>query len=183
QPKLNWHSPAAREAALRVLDCWLERGVDGFRLDVANAFLHDATLADNPAVPEAARDGGYWARAANMQLHRHDSNLEANIELLNTIRERAERYPERFVMGEFSEDPERCGGFASPTEGLHSGYTFPLLIATELGPDFVRAHYEMLARHPAHWPSIAFSNHDVIRTVSRFGGRDAPPALARLLLA
>ena len=45
----------AREAALEVLDFWLERGVDGFRLDVANAYLHDATLTDNPAIPAAER--------------------------------------------------------------------------------------------------------------------------------
>ena len=183
QPKLNWHDAEAREAALNVLDAWLSRGVDGFRLDVANAFLHDAALADNPAVPESARNGRYWSRAASMQLHRHDSNLEENIHVLNEIRTRVERYPDRFVMGEFSEDPERCGAFASPADGLHSGYSFPLLLASELGPDFVREHYAMLARFPAHWPSIAFSNHDVIRTASRFGGDNPPPALARLLLA
>jgi len=182
QPKLNWRADAARAAALAVLDSWLGRGVDGFRLDVANAFLHDAALRDNPAVPESARNGSYWLRAANMQLHRHDSNLEDNVHVLDEIRTRVERFPDRFVMGEFSEDPERCGAFVSPSEGLHSGYSFPLLLASKLGPDFVREHYAMLARFPAHWPSIAFSNHDVIRTVSRFGGDHAPPALGQLLL-
>jgi alpha-glucosidase len=94
-----------------------------------------------------------------------------------------ERFPDRFVMGEFSEDPARCGAFAAPEQGLHSGYSFPLLHATELGPGFVHLHYNLLARFPAHWPSIAFSNHDVVRTVSRFGGREPPPELAKLLLA
>jgi alpha-glucosidase len=183
QPKLNWHDANAREAALLVLDGLLQRGVDGFRLDVANAFLHDPSLKDNPAVGEGARNGRYWSRAANMQRHRHDSNLIENIQALDEIRRRVERYPDRFVLGEFSEDPERCGAFASPEEGLHSGYSFPLLLAEKLGPEFVRTHYEMLTRFPAHWPSIAFSNHDVIRTVSRFGGDNAPTALARLLLA
>ncbi|HEY1961996.1 MAG TPA: alpha-amylase family glycosyl hydrolase, partial [Rhizomicrobium sp.] len=55
--------------------------------------------------------------------------------------------------------------------------------ARELGPEFVHLHYNLLARFPAHWPSIAFSNHDVMRTVSRFGGREPPPELAKLLLA
>ncbi|HLY04910.1 MAG TPA: alpha-amylase family glycosyl hydrolase [Rhizomicrobium sp.] len=183
QPKLNWRADGARAAALAVLDSWLKRGVDGFRLDVANAFLHDTALRDNPAVPQSARDASYWSRAANMQLHRRDSNLEDNLQVLNEIRMRVERYPDRFVMGEFSEDPERCGAFASPSEGLHSGYSFPLLHADKLGPEFIRDHYRTLARFPAHWPSIAFSNHDVIRTVTRFGGEKAPPALARLLLA
>lgn len=183
QPKLNWHDSGAREAALKVLDLWLARGVDGFRLDVANAFLHDAALADNPAVPDEARTSRYWTRAANMQIHQHDSNLEANLAVLDEIRRRVERVPGRFVMGEFSENPERSGAFAAPTIGLHSGYSFPLLEAHELGPEFVCAHYELLARYPEHWPSIAFSNHDVIRTVTRFGGKAAPTALAQLLLA
>lgn len=183
QPKLNWRDPEAHAAALAVLDSWLRRGVDGFRLDVANAFFHDMTLRDNPVVPASARNGPYWSRAANMQLHRHDSNVEDNIRVLNEIRARVERFPDRFVMGEFSEDPERCGAFASPAEGLHSGYSFPLLHADELGPQFVYEHYRTLARFPEHWPSIAFSNHDVIRTVTRFGGEHPPPALAQLLLA
>lgn len=181
QPKLDWHDSGAREAALKVLDFWLARGVDGFRLDVANAFLHDATLTDNPA--EDVRTSRYWTRAANMQIHCYDSNLEANLSVLDQIRRRVEQYPDRFVMGEFSENPERSGAFAAPTKGLHSGYSFPLLEAHDLSPDFVRRHYETLARYPEHWPSVAFSNHDVVRTITRFGGKDAPPELARLLLA
>ncbi|HEY2445313.1 MAG TPA: alpha-amylase family glycosyl hydrolase [Rhizomicrobium sp.] len=183
QPKLSWRNPDAREAALSVLDHWLAKGVDGFRLDVANAFLHDATLADNPAVPEARRTAATWAHAPYLQFHRHDSNLPESLEVLDQIRRRVERYPERFVMGEFSEDPERCGGFSSPTIGLHSGYTFPMLKAQKLGPEFVRDHYATLARFPEHWPSIGFSNHDVVRTFTRFGGEGSNPALAKLLLA
>jgi alpha-glucosidase len=86
-------------------------------------------------------------------------------------------------MGEFSEEPERCGCFEPPDVGLHSGYSFPLLEAHTLGPDFIRRHYAMLDRHPGHWPSVAFSNHDVMRTLTRFGGKDAPPALAQMMLA
>ena len=78
QPKLSWVNAEAREAALKVLDLWLERGADGFRLDVANAYLHDVTLADNPAIPAASRGPQEWSAAANMQRHVHDSNLEEN---------------------------------------------------------------------------------------------------------
>lgn len=183
QPKLNWRNPGARAAALRVLDHWLDRGVDGFRLDVANAFIHDASLTDNPPVPNEHRSDLTWSQASYLQYHRYDSNLQENLEVLDEIRRRVEHYRERFVMGEFSEEPDRSGGLASSSEGLHSGYTFPLLKARKLGPAFIREHYEMLARYPDHWPSVAFSNHDVVRTVTRFGGGDAPPALARLMLA
>ena len=182
QPKLNWTEPAAKAAALDVLDTWMLRGVDGFRLDVANAFLHDVTLADNPAILPKDRDANAWSAAANMQRHFHDSNLEENKALLNNVRRRVEAFPDRFVFGEFSEEFERAGAYLPPDKGLHAGYNFALLAAT--GPEAVRAHLQTLARHPDHWPCISFSNHDVIRTVTRFGGGSTgDAALAKLCLA
>ena len=182
QPKLNWTDPAARAAALDVLDTWMLRGVDGFRLDVANAFLHDAALTDNPAIPAKNRDATAWSAAANMQRHLHDANLEENKALLTNVRRRVEAFPDRFVFGEFSEEFERAGCYLPPDKGLHSGYNFALLHAVDAGG--VRAYLQTLARFPNHWPCISFSNHDVIRTVSRFGaGPDGDPALAKLFLA
>ncbi len=181
QPKLNWRNPEARAAALDVLDFWLAKGVDGFRLDVANAYLHDAALTDNP--PATDRTGWHWSHAANLQLHHHDSNLEENTRALDAVRRVVERYDDRFVFGEFSEEAGRCGGFAASDEGLHAGYSFPLLIANRLGPAFIREHFAELENHPDHWPCITFSNHDAPRTLTRFGGKDAPPELARMMLA
>ena len=183
QPKLNWRNPLAKAAALAVLDRWLARGVDGFRLDVANAYLHDATLTDNPPVPDAERNAHSWMHAPNLQFHYHDSNLPEEIQVLDEIRRTVDRYPNRFVMGEFSEEPERCGCFAPPDKGLHSGYSFPLLEARKLGPEFILKHFAMLAKHPGHWPSVAFCNHDIMRTLTRFGGPDAPQGLAKMMLA
>jgi alpha-glucosidase len=199
QPKLNWMHAPAREAALNVLEVWLERGVDGFRLDVANAFLHDTQLRDNPAIPATERGPVEWSAAANMQRHLHDSNLEENRAVLDVIRRRVERfnYSERepasprrealegevpvaslamrraeggkkFVFGEFSEEFERSGCYLPSHVGLHAGYNFALLVAADAAA--IRAHLETLAKFPEHWPCIAFSNHDVIRTASRFGG-------------
>ena len=193
QPKLNWRNAGAREAALSVLDRWLAKGVDGFRLDVAGTFLHDAALTDNPAVPPAERRGYHWSHAGNLQRHLQDSNLPENVETLDVIRRRVEAHDgqasgDRFVFGEFSEEEERCGGYLSPDQGLHSAYTFVLLLARKLTPQVFKDHYATLDAHPAHWPTLSFSNHDVPRTVSRFGGEDAQlqdrgPDLARLMLA
>jgi alpha-glucosidase len=188
QPKLNWHSPGAREAALSVLDHWLAMGVDGFRLDVAGAYLHDADLTPNPPVPMAERTGLNWSHAGNLQRHLYDSNLAENAEVLDLIRRRVEAHNgrgggERFVFGEFSEEEERCGAYLAPAAGLHSGYTFVMLLARQLDPAFVTDHYATLSRFADHWPTISFSNHDVPRTVSRFGGPDASPDVAKLLFA
>ena len=183
QPKLNWRNAGAREAALEVLDFWLAKGVDGFRLDVAGTFLHDTALTPNPPVPIAERTRYDWSHAGNLQRHLFDSNLPENIETLEVIRRRVEAFQDRFVFGEFSEEEARCGAYLSPDEGLHSAYTFVLLLAKKLSPKFIRDHYATLSAYPAHWPTISFSNHDVPRTVSRFGGADASPELARLLFA
>ncbi len=179
QPKLNWMNPDAREAALRVLDLWLARGADGYRLDVANAFLHDTQLRDNPAIPPAQRGATEWSAAANMQRHIRDSNLEENKTMLDVIRRRVDAFEDRFVFGEFSEEFERSGCYLPPAKGLHAGYNFALLLAHDMAA--IRAHLETLARFPDHWPCIAFSNHDVIRTASRFGAQAAKAMLALLL--
>jgi len=184
QPKLNWHNPEAKKAALDVLEFWLARGADGFRLDVANAYLHDETLADNPPVPFAERTAAIWADAADLQQHLHDSSLPENIGCLAEIRRTVERHADRFVFGEFSEGFERSGAYAAPDEGLHAGYTFFMLRTNKLSPDFVKDNYALLACHPRHWPCVSFSNHDMVRTVTRFGGGpDGDPALAKLMLA
>ncbi|MGH6828847.1 MAG: alpha-amylase family glycosyl hydrolase, partial [Rhizomicrobium sp.] len=179
QPKLNWVEEGARQAALAVLDLWLERGVDGFRLDVANAFLHDPSLAANPGIPVDSRGFIEWSAAANMQHHLHDSNLAENRAVLNVIRRRVEKFEDRFVFGEFSEEFERAGCYLAPEEGLHSGYNFALLTAATA--EDVRRHLETLAGHPDHWPAVAFSNHDVVRSASRFGEGSAKAILALLL--
>ena len=182
QPKLNWRDPDAKRAALEVLDLWLRRGVDGFRLDVANAYLHDSALADNPPVEMDKRSAAIWSHAANLQRHLHDSNLPDNIDALREIRGLVERYKDRFVLGEFSEGFERAGAYAS--DGLHANYTFELLRARKLSPDFVLKEIATLARHPDYWPCVSFSNHDVVRTVTLFGGgAGGNPAFAKLMLA
>jgi alpha-glucosidase len=188
QPKLNWQHPKAREAGLKVLDFWLNRGVDGYRLDVANAYLHDTLLRDNPPVPAQMRTDATWADADNLQEHLFDCNLPENVLVLEQIRRRVEAHngPEgdRFVFGEFSEGYERAGAYAAPDEGLHGGYTFFMLRQKLLSPGFITGNYALLSGHPRHWPVVAFCNHDISRTVSRFGGKpEGDPALAKLMLA
>src|ERR1700749_1451807 len=184
QPKLSWLNADARAAALKVLDTWLGRGVDGFRLDVANAYLHDDALRDNPPIPMERRTSAIWGHAANLQRHIHDSNLPENVECLKDIRRTVEQHADRFVFGEFSEGFERSGAYLPSDVGLHASYTFSMLRAHRLSPGFVLDDIAALAKHPAHWPCVTLSNHDIVRTVTRFGGgRDGNPALAKLMLA
>ncbi len=127
----------------------------------------------------ATRSG---ATPANLQRHIRDSNLADNIEALREIRATVEKHADRFVFGEFSEGFERSGAYAA--DGLHASYTFELLRVRKLSPDFVLKEIATLARHPDYWPCVSFCNHDIVRTVTRFGGGAAgDPRLAKLMLA
>jgi alpha-glucosidase len=183
-PKVNLYNPQALAAALDVLRFWLDRGVDGFRLDVANSFLHDAELRDNPAVPMAERTAHHWAHAPNLQRRIRDSNLPENRAVLDEIRALVDRYDNRFVFGEFSEEPKLLGHFAGADHGLHTGYTFTFLEDRTFKPSVFAEHYKFLGGIEGLWPCVTFSNHDVVRTVTRYGrALEADPALAKLALA
>ncbi len=130
------------------------------------------------------RTDATWADADNLQEHLYDCNLPENVGVLDEIRRTVERHGDRFVFGEFSEGYERAGAYAAPDEGLHGGYTFFMLRQHRLAPDFITGNYALLTGHPRHWPVVSFSNHDVPRAVSRFGGApQGDPALAKMLLA
>lgn len=183
QPKINLYNPDARKAAIDVLRFWLDRGVDGFRLDVANSYLHDAQLRDNPAVPMADRTNHHWAHAPNLQRRTRDSNLPENREVLDEIRAAVDTYDNRFVFGEFSEEPGLLGHFAGRDHGLHTGYTFTYLEDRSFKPRVFAQHTEFLNAIEGLWPCATMSNHDVPRTVTRYGRTmEGDPALARLAL-
>lgn len=183
QPKLNLRNTGALAAALDVLKFWLDRGVDGFRLDVANSYFHDDQLRDNPAVPMEERTSHHWAHAPNLQRSIRDSNLPENREVLDKIRAVVDTYDNRFVFGEFSEEPNLLGHFAGRDHGLHTGYTFTFLEDRSLKPDVFAKHYDFLNAIEGLWPCVTFSNHDVPRAVTRYGRTmEADPALAKLAL-
>lgn len=182
QPKLNWRNPEARAAALDVLRFWLDKGVDGFRLDVANSFLHDDKLRDNPPIPPNMRGKAHWAHAPNMQRRLYDSNLPDNRKCLDEVRAVAGAYEDRFVFGEFSEEPNLIGEFVGETHGLQSGYTFTFLDDHSFTPQIFAAYYRFLKERPHVWPCVTFSNHDVMRTVTRYGGGKRDDALAKCAL-
>jgi alpha-glucosidase len=151
---------------------------------VANSFLHDAELRDNPAVPMAERTAHHWAHAPNLQRRIRDSNLPENRWVLDKIRAVVDGYDDRFVFGEFSEEPGLLGHFAGADHGLHTGYTFTFLEDRTFKPSVFAEHYKFLGGIEGLWPCVTFSNHDVVRTVTRYGRTmEADPALAKLALA
>ncbi len=187
QPDLNLHRRAVQDAVLAECAFWLERGVDGFRLDVANYYLQDRLLRDNPARTPDARwpDGVPPGSAYGMQAHIHDKSQPENIAVLRRLRSLLDQYPGCMAVAEVHDDDSiaRAAEYVAGTDRLHTAYNFALL-----GPlhtaGAIRRAVEAFERQPGHgWPSWAFSNHDVERVVSRWGGPDAPSAAAKLFLA
>jgi alpha-glucosidase len=178
QPDLNWRNPAVRQAMLDVFRFWLERGVDGFRLDVFNCFFKDAGLRDNPTT-------WFGLRAFERQQHLHDIDQPEMIPLLNELRALLDSYGERYAVGEtFLASAEKAAGYCGP-ERLHGAFNFELLASHFGARGMIRAIQRWERALPAEtWPTWVLNNHDTIRSATRYGGgeNDDRLKLAAMLL-
>lgn len=190
QPDLNYHNPQVRKAALDVFKFWLDRGVDGFRLDVANCYMHDPQLRDNPASPDPALSffNVQFPTPFTMQDHVHDFSRPENFSFIKDIREIVDRYEDRMTVAEIAFNPDAVGLAAAYTDGpgtFHTAYNFTLISGRKASASFIRDSVgDFCSRSGRSWPSWAFSNHDVVRVTSRWGGRHADdPRFAKVLTA
>lgn len=180
QPQLNCHLPQVQDALLDAARFWLERGVDGFRLDALNFSMHNPALTDNPPAPD---DGKVRTRPFDFQLHLHNQSHGAIPAFIERIRGLCDDYGAVFTMAEVG------GGNAlsemhAYTEGqarLNSAYGFDFLYAEHLTPELVaQAQANWPDRDGLGWPSWAFENHDAPRALSRWCAPDEREAFARM---
>ena len=168
QPDLNVHNTEVQEALLDVAVFWLDRGVDGFRLDALNFSMHDRLLRDNPGSGVPASEA---TRPFDMQRHVYNMSQPEVPAWLERIRALMERYPGRFSVAEIG-GPDPIGEMKAFTEGearLNSAYSFDFLYALALTPERLRSSLgQWTGRTGEGWPSWAFSNHDAPRAVSRW---------------
>ncbi|BBK35998.1 alpha-glucosidase [Allostella sp. ATCC 35155] len=187
QPDLDVANPAVQDALLEECRFWLERGVDGFRLDACNCFTHDRLLRDNPPRPAdmAPTEGVPPGSPYNRQIHRFDKSQPETLTFLRRLRDLVDLYGDAMLVAEIADDDglRVAEEYAGPQAPLHTAYSFALL-GPRLDLDFLRQTLETFHNGQRHgWPAWAFSNHDVERVASRWGGRDAPPELAKALIA
>ena len=175
QPQLNWHNPEVCAAMLAEAEFWLERGVDGFRVDAIDFGLHDPELRDNPPRPRTGAEVGGMVAGMPFarQIHLYQKNHpDLPEKVLQPLKRLAERYG-AFLLGEMSGDrsAERLAIYTDGG-GLDVAYTFELLRA-HAEPSSVRRVAEEIEAHIGDgWACYAMSNHDVTRAVSRFGPHD-----------
>jgi len=185
QPDLNFRNPDVEAAILDVAKFWLDRGVDGFRLDVVNYYVHDAQLRDNPPSgnPEPALP-------RNMQLHQYNSNQPEAMEFVGKLRAVMDGYGGRITVGELA--PGSHDLMVEYTKGrnrLHTAYAFDFLSQWP-GAARMALILSQWGEGPEDgWPAWAFSNHDVIRVATRWGDalgiarEQAAPMFIALLLS
>ena len=189
QPDLNFHNDALRAQILKEMRFWLDKGVDGFRLDAINYCYHDAQLRDNPVKPEHERKGRGFSELNPYaaQKHLYDNTQPENLGFMEEIRRTLDNYPSAVGLGEINTD-DSLASIAEYTQPnrLHLGYSFELL-ADEFSPQFIS---ETINRSQTHLqqriPCWAISNHDVKRVVTRWGkqlstAEEDHDAIAKLL--
>ena len=184
QPDLNFHNEAVRRALLDDVRFWLDRGVDGFRLDTANFYFHDAALADNPPLDAGLQSEVMASRNQpyNFQDHVHDKNRPEVLVFFAELRAFLDEYGAMAVgeVGERIRGVELMAEYTTGRDRLQMCYAFDFLSGNMPEPQAIRAVVERFeAAGPEGWACWAFSNHDVERHATRWtaGGRDAERAL------
>ncbi len=181
QPQLNVHNPAVQAELLDTARFWLDRGVDGFRLDAINFAMHDPALRDNP--PETKP--GPRTRSFDYQRRLYNQGHADVVTFIEALQAAINAHGAHFTVAEVGgEDADReMKLFTMPPDRLNSAYGFTYLYAPALTADVVRAAIREWPGEPGEgWPSWAFSNHDAPRHVTRWGKAVDRDQLARLTM-
>lgn len=180
QPDLNLHNLEVQDALLGIARFWLDRGVDGFRLDAINFGMHDPLLRDNPAAPTGGRK---ITRPFDMQRQVHSMSQPEIVGFMERLRALLDQYDARFTVAEIA-GPDSLGEMKAATAGerrLNTAYGFDFLYAPALTVDLLRGAMSAWPGEAGEgWPSWAFSNHDAPRAVSRWAREQDRPQAARL---
>ncbi|MFQ8430761.1 alpha-glucosidase [Amaricoccus sp. W119] len=168
QPDFNFHNPEVQDWLLGTMRFWLERGVDGFRLDTVNFYFHDKLLRSDPA-DFRRKEKPEWNPYA-MQYHLFSKNQPENLAFLARMRKLLDEFDGRAMVGEVGESHhaiEIMGEYTS--EGrLHQAYSFEMLSDNFTPAHFRRQIEDFFGGAPNGWPCWALSNHDVVRHVTRW---------------
>ena len=186
QPDLNFHNPDVRQALLDAVTFWLHRGVDGFRLDTVNFYFHDQLLRDNPPALNRDAPDVPAANPYTFQNHLYDKTRPENLGFLKQLRALLDQYPGKTTVGEVGASErglEVMGEYTAGGDKLHMCYAFDLL-SDKFSAPYIRARLEVYEKIVVDgWGCWAFTNHDVMRSISRWGFEDVADQAAPLLLA
>ena len=179
QPDLNWRHPAVRREMHDVLRFWLERGVDGFRIDVVHHLIEDGAFRDNPINP-AFEQG---MRPSHALLNTYTVDQPEVQEIIAELRRVVDEYPEKLLIGEIHLPIDRLVTYYGvELSGIHLPFNFNLIGApwsAEVLRDLIATYEAALPR--GAWPNWVLGNHDTLRIASRVGAGAAHLAAMLLL--
>ncbi len=174
QPDLNFHCDAVQDALLNVARFWLNRGVDGFRLDTINFYVHDAQLRDNPPLAPERRNATIAPQVNpyNHQEHLYDKNQPENLNFLRKLRAELEPFGAAAVgeVGDAQRGLEIMGEYTAGDDLMHMCYAFEFLANDAPNAAQIVEVMDRVDRVAADgWPCWAYSNHDTKRHATRWG--------------
>jgi alpha-glucosidase len=179
QPDLNWQNPEVREAMYDVLRFWLERGVDGFRVDVIWHLIKDRQFRNNP--PNLSYRTGQQPYARLDPVYTTD-RPEVH-EVIGEMRRLVDAHEDRVLIGEIYLPVERLVTYYGiDCQGVHLPFNFQLLQCewnARAILDLIRDYEAMLPE--GGWPNWVLGNHDNHRIASRVGAAQARVAAMLLL--
>lgn len=163
QPDLNYRNPQVMPAIQRVMRFWLDKGVDGFRVDVIWMMLKDEQLRDNPPSPRGDR-----------LLPRYTRNLPGVHDLIRQLRSVVDEYEQRVMIGEIYEPVDVLAQYYGQDDECHLPFNFHLIMQPWRARA-VRKHVEKYeaALPPSAWPNYVLGNHDQHRIATRLGSEQA----------
>ncbi len=174
QPDLNFHCSGVQGALLDVARFWLDKGVDGFRLDTINFYMHDKQLRSNPALSPEQRNASIApsVNPYNYQDHLYSKNQPENLVFLKRLRTLLDQYEGRTLLGEVGDAQyglEILGQYTAGNQRAHMCYAFEFLQSRRLTPHWINTTFARLQKVATDgWACWAFSNHDVMRHISRW---------------
>ncbi|HEX6983759.1 MAG TPA: alpha-amylase family glycosyl hydrolase, partial [Planctomycetaceae bacterium] len=179
QPDLNWRNPEVRAAMFDAMRFWLDRGVDGFRVDVIWHIVKDEEFRDNPRNPDY--------RPGNNPYHEFLETYTADRpevhDVISEMRAVLDAYPERMMVGEIYLPVERLVAYyGEGGEGVHMPFNFQLVTLPWNAHTIAHAVNDYEAQLPDYgWPNWVLGNHDQPRIASRTGREQARVAAMLLL--
>jgi alpha-glucosidase len=180
QPDLNWRNPAVRTAMYGAMRFWLDKGVDGFRMDVLWLLIKDDQFRDNPVNPEYHGGNTLWS-----VLPKYTANQPQTLEIVHEMRALLEQYKERVLIGEIYlpiKELVAYYGSGPHLQGAQMPFNFWLIQTgwqAGLIADLIQRYEAAL---PAGaWPNYVLGNHDQKRLASRVGAAQARVAAMLLL--
>ena len=180
QPDINWRNPQAKEAMLNVLHFWLQRGVDGIRVDAAYRAYKDLQFRDNPVNPN-------WypgMEPSDRLIEVFSKNIPEIHEYNRMLRTLVDQYGDRLLQGELYKSLEEIVKHYGDNDELHLPLNSELMSSNcQWNAESVREvvdRYERLLPENA-WPNWSLSNHDKHRLASRIGPAQAKIAMMLLL--